>query len=75
MAILANILLLSTRTELAGESFFPQSYGISKQRDVSESIDFYDVAYKTSWPNHDAVWQYISQYFRRYKLEIFTQFG
>ena len=31
----------------SGELFFPQSYGTSKQRDISETNDFFDMVYRT----------------------------
>ena len=34
------------QSELVVESFFPQSYGTIKQRDMSETIDFFDMANK-----------------------------
>ena len=35
------------RSDLAVESFFPQSYWTFKQRDISETIEFFNVAYRT----------------------------
>ena len=35
------------RSELAVECFFPQSYGTFKQRYITETIDFLDMAYGT----------------------------
>ena len=38
---------VANRSELAVESFFPQSYGKSKQRNISEAINFLDFDHGT----------------------------
>ena len=40
-----NKLLQATRNELAVESFIPQSYRKSKQRDISKSFYLFDIAH------------------------------
>ena len=58
------------------ESFFPQSYGTFEQRNISTTIDFFDMAHGTknvsfdhiidirdgaARPGHYALWRVISQ--------------
>ena len=43
-----NITCDAERSEaISQESFFPQSYGKSKQRDISETVVFFGIAYGT----------------------------
>ena len=80
--------LRATRRQPAVKSFFPQSYGTLKQRDISENIDFSDNIYwATMFYFHHIVdparpnpaltvfyWLFLNQ-FRRYKLEISSWLG
>ena len=58
----------ATRSDFSVENFYPQSYGTIKQRNITETINFFHIAYKDfififehKFDIHDARRRVISQ--------------